>query len=315
VTVTIPEAAVSTPQRNRQPASGSRKRSSFGLLVVLPYLLFMLVFAAYPLAQVVRMAFSKVQFQSGEFRWEFGTLRNLAQLLDDPLAARSAMNTVVFIAATVPLSLVAGVLLAVLVDRSALFAPLARNLALWPAIVAPVVVSLIWLLVLSPSIGALNKGLESLGLPAQGWLGSETGAMAAIILVDVWHWTPVVFLLVYTALRAIDRELLEAARMDGASEAQTFWRVILPLLTPALAAAALIRLVMGVKAFDEMYLLTRGGPGDATTLVSLHIRNVFFDRLELGYGAGLSLVVVVAVAAVVAVFFSTRRLASRGSTP
>jgi multiple sugar transport system permease protein len=171
---------------------------------------------------------------------------------------------------------------------------------------------LIWLLVLSPSIGALNKLLAGNGLPAQGWLGSEFGAMGSIVFVDVWHWTPVVFLLVYTALRAIDHELLEAARMDGASESQTFWRVILPLLTPALIAAALIRIVMGVKAFDEMYLLTRGGPGDATTLVSLHVRNVFFDRLDVGYGAALSLVVVVAAAAVVVVFFSTRRLARRG---
>jgi multiple sugar transport system permease protein len=90
---------------------------------------------------------------------------------------------------------------------------------------------------------------------------------------------------------------------------------VLPLLTPALVAAALIRLVMGVKAFDEMFLLTRGGPGDATTLVSLHIRNVFFDRLELGYGAAFSLAVVLFVAVLLLVTALVRRTVRQGAAP
>jgi multiple sugar transport system permease protein len=279
----------------------------FGLLAVVPFAAFMLLFAVYPFVQVVRMSFSDVRIQQGVFLWDFGTLANLARIAEDPLALSSAVTTTVFIAATVPLTIVLGTLLAVLVDRSALLGPIARTLVLWPAVVAPVVVSLIWLLILSPSIGSLNRLLEDVGLPRQGWLGSEAGALLSIILVDVWHWTPVVFLLVYTALQGIDHQILEAARVDGAGERQIFWRVVLPLLVPALAAAALIRLVMGVKAFDEMFLLTRGGPGDATTLVSLHIRNVFFDRLELGYGAAFSLAVVVFVAVLLVVAAGVRR--------
>lgn len=286
--------------------------SGFGLLAMLPFAAFLLVFAAYPLAQLVRMAVSEVRVEQGVFRWSFAGMSNVEAILDDPVALRSVVNTLVFIGATVPLSLVLGTVLAVLVDRSALFAPVARNLALWPAVVAPVVVSLIWLLILSPSIGSLNKLLDTVGLPAQGWLGSGSGAMMAIILVDVWHWTPVVFLLVYVALKAISGELLEAARVDGAGELRVVRHVVLPMLRPALLTAALIRLVMGVKAFDEMYLLTRGGPGDATTLVSLHVRNVFFDRLELGYGAAFSLAIVLVIAAVLLVIPLTRRAVGRG---
>jgi multiple sugar transport system permease protein len=294
--------------RARSPLHGGR----FGLVAVLPFVAFMLLFAVYPLVQVVRMALSHVEIRGGQFLWDFGTLANFARMTSDALAMSSAVTTAVFIAATVPLTLVLGTLLAVLVDRSELFGPIARNVALWPAVVAPVVVSLIWLLILSPTVGVLNRVLVDIGLPAQGWLGSEVGAMVSIILVDVWHWTPVVFLLVYTALKGIDDQILEAARVDGASERQIFWRVVLPLLTPALAAAALIRLVMGVKAFDEMFLLTRGGPNDATTLVSLHIRNVFFDRLELGYGAAFSLTVVVFVMLVLLVAVLVRRTARQG---
>jgi multiple sugar transport system permease protein len=299
--------------RRRPHAVSPLHGGRFGMVAVVPFVVFMLMFAVYPLAQVVRMSLSDVQIQQGVFRWDFGTLANFARMFHDALAMSSAVTTAVFIVLTVPLTLVLGTLLAVLVDRSALFGPIARNLALWPAVVAPVVVSLIWLLILSPSIGSLNRLLIDLGLPPQGWLGSEAGAMLAIVLVDVWHWTPVVFLLVYTALKGIDDQILEAARVDGAGEQQIFWRVVLPLLTPALAAAALIRLVMGVKAFDEMYLLTRGGPGDATTLVSLHIRNVFFDRLELGYGAAFSLTVVLFVIVVLLISVAVRRTVRQGS--
>jgi multiple sugar transport system permease protein len=284
----------------------------FGLLATLPFAAFLLVFAAYPMAELVRMAVSDVRIQQGQFTWSFTGLSNFGRILEDPVATRSVVNTVVFIATTVPLTLLAGTVLAILVDRSALLAPIARNLALWPAVVAPVVVSLIWLLILSPSIGAMNKLLETVGLPRQGWLGSGTGAMASVILVDVWHWTPVVFLLVYTSLKAVNADLLEAARVDGASEMRLLWHIVLPLLVPTILAATLIRLVMGVKAFDEMYLLTKGGPGDATTLVSLHVRNVFFDRLELGYGAAFSLAVVLSVALALLLFGVTRRLIRQG---
>src|SRR5690606_33741873 len=91
------------------------------------------------------------------------------------------------------------------------------------------------------------------------------------------------------------------------------WHIVIPLLRPALLAAALIRLVMCVKAFDEVYLLTRGGPGSATTLVTLHIRNVFFDRVELGYGASYSVVIVAVVAAVLALWAAGRRWVIRAN--
>lgn len=286
---------------------GLRHGSRFALAAILPLALFLVLLALYPLGQVVRMSWSHVRIRGGEFLTDFGTLENFAQLQEDALALQSAINTLVFIGTTVPLTLLLGTLLAVLVDKSFIFGRIGQSVVLWPAIVAPVVVSLIWLLILSPSIGALNRVLGDFGLPQQGWLSSQIGAMAIIILVDVWHWTPVVFLLVYTALKGIEGDILEAARVDGADERSLFRHIVLPLLLPAIAAAGLIRLVMGVKAFDEMYLLTRGGPDGATTLVSLHIRNVFFDRLEFGYGAAFSLAVVIFVVAVLLMWQLARR--------
>jgi multiple sugar transport system permease protein len=277
----------------------SREGQAFGVVSALPFVLLVFGFAGYAAAQVFGMAFSRVRVSGGQFLWSFAGLDNFRHVLNDPLALHSLAVTLVFVVATVILSVALGLVLALLVHRSRLFQGAARIVILWPAVVAPVVVSVLWLLVLSPNIGLLNRILAALALPTQQWLGFETGAMVCIVAVDVWHWTPLAFLLIYTSLCAIDAEVMEAAQCDGASEWQAARFVELPMLVPALIVTAFIRAVMSVKAFDEMYLLTAGGPNDATTLVSLHIRNVFFDQLDYGYGSAFSLVVMALVTFVI----------------
>lgn len=289
----------------------ARRTTPFALLAVLPFLLFGLVFAVYPLSQVVRMSLSDVQIRSGQFEWTFTGLENLGRVLSAGVSWQVIGNTVVFVVASVLVSILLGLLLALLVDRAVSLLPLARNVLIWPAVVAPVVVSLMWLLILSPTAGGLNKLLRTLGLPEQGWLGDGGTAMAAVVVVDVWHWTPVVFLFFYTALKAIDASTLEAARVDGANERELIRFIVLPALRPTVLAVALVRIIMGVKVFDEMYLLTQGGPNGATTLVSQHIKSLFFDSLRLGEAASYSLVVVFATAVVLGVVLLVRSRVER----
>lgn len=307
--------------RDRPPVTGlagmshrPRKRPKvpgFTLIALLPFMLFGLVFAVYPLSQVLRMAVSDVQIRSGRFEWRLTGADNLVRTLSDGASWQAIINTVVFIVATVVVSLLLGLALALLVDRAVTLLPLARNILIWPAVVAPVVVSLMWLLILSPTAGGLNKVLRTLALPEQGWLGDGPSAMASVVLVDVWHWTPVVFLFLYTALKAIDGSTLEAARVDGARESQLVRYVVLPALAPAIAAVIAVRVIMGVKAFDEMYLLTRGGPDGATTLVSQHIKSLFFDNLQLGEAAAFSLTIVLATAVLLVLGYLVRAAVRR----
>jgi multiple sugar transport system permease protein len=285
-----------------------RRWLPFRTVALLPLAVFLLLFAAYPMVQLVRMSFSDVNIIGGEFVWSGTGLSNYTAFPDDDVARYSFFITLVFIAVTVPATVILGTGLAILVHRSTVLAGLARNVLLWPTLIAPVVVSVIWWLILSPNFGTLNKVFESLGLPPQGWLGSPIGAVISIMVVDIWHWAPLVFILIYAAIQGIEPELIEAAEVDGANEWQVYRHVVVPLLTPAIVAASLIRLTMGAKAFDEMYVLTQGGPGTATTLVSLYIRNVFFDRLELGYGAAISVLVIVAVGAVLLLIAAGRAL-------
>jgi multiple sugar transport system permease protein len=280
-------------------------------VALIPFVAFGLLFAAYPLIEVGRMALSDVEIRGGVFQWSWAGFDNFAEVLSDPHSGRAIANTVIFVVASVVLSLVVGLVLALVVDRAVVMLPIARNMLVWPAVVAPVVVSLIWLLILSPTAGGLNKVLYTLGLPTQGWLGDGPTAMAAVIVVDVWHWTPVVFLFLYTALKGIDSSSLEAARVDGASEGAVIRHVVLPALRPAIAAVIIVRVIMGVKAFDEMYLLTAGGPDFATTLVTQHIKSLFFDNLEFGQASAFAFVVVLLTAVVLGVFMFVRSKVQR----
>ncbi len=285
----------------------SARRSLFGrksttaVVAALPFVLFIAVFAAYPLIEVVRMSFASVDVVDGAFVSSFTGMDNYAEVLSSAETWNSIRVTVIFIVATVLGTLILGLILALIVNRSVLLLGLARNVLIWPAVVAPVAVSVMWLMLVSPTVGGVNKVLQTIGLPEQSWLNTEGGALGVAIAVDVWHWTPIVFLFLYTALQAISHDFIEAARIDGASERAILRHIVLPLLKPAIAAAALIRVVQGVKAFDEIYLLTRGGPNDATMLASLHIRDMFFERLEFGHASALSVIVVLAVALIVGV--------------
>lgn len=294
------------------PSPRRRRSRTTAVVAVLPFVLFIAVFAVYPLVEVLRMSVSQTEVVDGVFVSSLSGVDNYARVLGDGRAWNSILVTTIFIAAAVVGTLVLGLVLALLVHRAVVLLGVARNVLIWPAVVAPVVVSLMWLLLVSPTVGGVNKVARTLGLPEQSWLNTEGGALTVAVVVDVWHWTPIVFLFLYTALQAISNEVLEAARIDGASERQVLRHVVLPLLRPAIAAAALIRIVQGVKAFDEIYLLTRGGPNDATMLVSLHIRNMFFDRLDFGYASALSIIVVVITVMVVGILtFLRSRMGSK----
>lgn len=288
-TLTRRQPASETPM---QAGKGRSSKRATSITALLPLVIFLLVFAIYPLVELIRLSFTKTLVREGAFVSEWNGLSNYKTALTDTPARSSATITIVFVLLTVLTTVVAGIFLAVLVDRSVWFMALARNILVWPAVIAPVVVSVLWLLILDPTVGAINKFLLNLNLPTQSWLNTGKSAFASIVVVDVWHWTPVVFLFMYTALKGISGEVLEAARVDGAKERQILFRIILPILTPAIAAVTLLRIIMSIKAFDEMYLLTRGGPNGATNLLTLHIRNIFFDRLDFGYASSLSMTVV-----------------------
>jgi multiple sugar transport system permease protein len=172
-----------------------------------------------------------------------------------------------------------------------------RTVMILPILVPPVAIGSMWKLMYNYDFGVFNQMLTAVGLPPVNWLGSTALALWAVVLVDVWHWVPFVFLILFAAVEALPVDVLEAARVDGATRWQLLRRVILPLLWPAIVVAMLFRTIHAFKVFDEVYLLTSGGPGTSTELLTLHLYKVFFEQNQLGYGALLSLALIAAVVA------------------
>jgi multiple sugar transport system permease protein len=146
-------------------------------------------------------------------------------------------------------------------------------------------------------------------LPPHDWLGASETALLSVIVVDIWHWTPFCFLLFLAGLESLPQDVYEAARIDGASAWQELLYVTLPMMVPTIMVTFAFRLVLAFKVFDEVYLLTRGGPGTATQVVSFTLYQRFFTEDRVGYGAAMAVVVIFLVSLLLIVALSARRRA------
>jgi multiple sugar transport system permease protein len=276
---------------------------------LLPAVLLFVALTVYPMVNLLRMSVSTIEFAEGRARWSFTPAHNFALLAGDTVLPAAVLNTLIFVVVVVAAEVVLGLLLALLVARLERGKGLARTVMILPILVPPVAIGSMWKLMYNYDFGVFNQALLAVGLSPVNWLGSTSVALAAVILVDIWHWVPFVFLILFAAVEGIQPDVIEAARIDGATTVQIARRVMIPLLKPALAIAFVFRGILAFKTFDEVYLLTSGGPGTATELVSLHLYKVFFEQNLLGYGAMLSLALIATIAA--ALLTSRRALVPR----
>jgi len=159
----------------------------------------------------------------------------------------------------------------------------------------------------NPDFGIINQALTAIGLPGRDWLGDGALAFPSVIVVDIWHWTPFVFLLLLAGIEALPQDTYEAARVDGASAWQELRYVTLPMMLPTMAVTLIFRLVVSFKVFDEVYLLTGGGPGTATEVVSFTIFRRFFTEDRAGYGSAISVIVLFLLALVIVLAIAPAR--------
>jgi len=242
-----------------------------------------------------------------EIRAEIAAERDgLGQDLD---ALKADLRSLIpFAVAGVAVQMVLGFALALLTTKVARGRLVYRTVFILPILVPGIVIGAIWKLMYNFDFGVLNQVLGLFGVRPIDWLGSTATALAAVIAVDVWHWTPFVFLLMLAGLESLPQDVYEAARVDGATFLQELRYVTLPLMLPTIVVTMLFRILVGVKVFDEIYLLTGGGPGTATEVVSYTIFRRFFTEGQTGYGSAMSVVVLFAIAFV---FIAARGLTER----
>ena len=200
-----------------------------------------------------------------------------------------------------------GLGLALLCSRVGTHSRLYRALLILPILIPGIIIGAIWRLMYNFQFGIINELLGVFGIEPLDWLGSPSLALMSVILVDIWHWTPFSFLLLLVAVENLPVEVYEAARIDGASLWQEFTRITLPMLLPTIAVTFAFRAIIALKVFDEIYLLTGGGPGTATEVVSFTIYQRLFAQDDIGYGSAMSVAVIFVIAVVIAAVLARRQ--------
>ncbi len=184
---------------------------------------------------------------------------------------------------------VLGLALAVLMSAETRFMRALRSLAILPLALPPLVVGLIWRSLYNPQFGAVAYYLKQIGInPPRGFLGELSTAMPAVLLIDLWQWTPLLMIIFLAGIKSLPTEMMEAAYVDGASRTQAFFRITLPMLLPTIFIGVLLRTMNAFKIFDVIFATTGGGPGNATSVLNFHIYKVGLTFFDMGYAAALA---------------------------
>lgn len=270
-------------------------------LLLAPTVIVMTVVGLYPLLHSGYISLTNYNPTFGE-EASFVWFDNYIYAFQDGQFWHSIGLTLLFTAASVTLSLALAIALALLFNLRLPGFMILRTVILIPMLITPVAVGITWRIMMMPDLGVLNYLMGLVGIPPALWAGSAASALASVILVDVWQWTPFMFLIIYAGLSSLPRTPFEAAAIDGASPVRMFWSLTLPMLKPVIVIATLLRIVDAFRTYDTVYTITRGGPDFATDLISIYLQRVNFRFFDLGYGSALSWITLIVVLAVVLLF-------------
>lgn len=244
-------------------------------------------------------------FQLGFFDWSLGTpwsgarwvgIDNFISAFGNVRVWSSLATTLLFAAACVTAEMVLGTALALALEHPVRGTAFFRTLFILPMMMAPIAVGLAWRYLFDAQFGLVNAVLGVFGVAAKAWLADPTLAFVAIIVADIWQWTPFVFIMMVAALASVDGTVIEASRIDGAKWWQTTFLVKLPMVMNVMAITLMMRLIDAFRVLEVIYVLTFGGPGDSTEILSLHIYKTAFVGQQLGSAAAISVLLLVVVA-------------------
>jgi len=278
----------------------------FKYLLIVPAVLVILLIGLYPLVKLVVTSFQDISMFGEDT--SFQGFKNYARLFGDGRLWESILHTVLFTAIALPIELFLGYLLALLFLGRLPLKQLLVGIIILPTIISPIVAGSTWRLLFDQRFGPINQimGWLSGGEVRMLWTTESHLVWPAILIAEVWQWTPFMFLLLYAALSNVDREQLEAAQIDGASWWMTFRRVVLPAIMPVMFIAVLIRALDLFRVFDVIWTMTNGGPGTLTETISIYAYNMAFREFEISYSSAIAFLVIVMLTA--AVVWAIRRV-------
>ena len=285
-TLTKPARRAQTP-----PASGPSKRSGgwkklgWALFFLLPSAIPLLVFTLVPMVSSLWVSLHRWNLIS-PMQWV--GLDNYANLLTDPMTRRVFLHTLIYVAGYLPLVYAGGLGLALVLNQRLKGRAFLRATYFLPVVTSWVVVALVWKWLLNPANGLVNEVLGFFGVPGPGWWTDPQWALPAVILSSAWKDLGFVMVILLAGLQSIPSDVYEAALVDGANGWQRFWRITLPLLSPSTFFVVVISLINGFQVFDQVYVMTGGGPSGSSQVVVGHIYDLTFRYGRAGEASALS---------------------------
>ena len=279
-------------------------------LMVAPLLIFVLVIAIYPLFFSLQISFFDYRLTDPNQTKTWVGINNYIQAFNDPLVRKSISSTLIFVFGTVSLEIIVGLGLALLLGAETRIANFIRAFLMVPMALPSLVVGLVWRALYNVDFGILPYYMKLIGIEmGRGPLSEIALAMPAVILIDIWQWSPLLMFIFLAGLKSLPTEPYEAAHVDGASRWQSFFYLTLPLLKPTFLIAILLRTMQSFKVFDIIYATTEGGPGTTTTVLNYHIYKVGMTFFDMGYAAALAniLLVVIAILSIIYIMVLERQ--------
>ena len=279
--------------------SGLLAEHNFKYVVIAPAVFVILFIGLYPVLYSLVVSFQNVSVLMKDYSWA-GFL-NYGRLFEDARLWQSILHTAIITVIALPLELIFGLFLALLfLDKM----PLRRifiSLAIIPAVLSPIVVGSTWRLMFDDRFGPVNAVIrmlfdERFSLP---WVINPTWVYPALLITEVWEWTPFMFLMLYAALSNVDQSLQEAAEIDGAGYWTVLLRISLPAIWPVMAIALIIRALDLVRLFDIVWILTRGGPGTLTETTSIYIYQRGFQQFQTSYTGAMVFLIVILLSLII----------------
>lgn len=270
-----------------------------GYLFILPSYLGFAVFVLFPVLFSLFLSFTSWNFISGLDSIEFVGLKNFARLFRDEWFIDSMRNTLIYAFTTVPIGLAIALVLAAVINKY-VFAPnFAKMLLFLPYISSVVAISVVWMVILHPTFGPVNNLLTSMGVEnPPRWFVDINWALPSIIAMSIWRQLGYMVLVYIAGLKAISDELYEAADIDGANPVQKFFKVTIPMVSPATFFLLIMGMIQSFRVFDEISVITQGGPARATTVLAFYMYRTAFEYYEMGYASAITWAMFVSIFAV-----------------
>lgn len=273
----------------RRVRTDKEERRSFGIKLILPTVVALLSIFILPVLFVGYMGFH--DWNMSVIRGpEFVGFANYLKAFQSKDFWHSLKATLIFTGVGVCIQVVLGVEIARFLNRRFYGKEFFRTILIFPLAATPVAIALVWRLMLNPTLGVLNYFVTCLGFHTIPWLSKDTLAMIALIIVDTWQWFPLVTFVSLSAMTTIDEQLIESAQIDGASSSVVFRKIIFPLIRPSVVVVAMLRLTDSLKHFDTIYVMTQGGPGNATQIMNIYIYENSFKYFKMGYASAVIII-------------------------